>query len=976
VNDEPRGKGDDALRDLVERCLERMEKEGASALEALCREHPQHAAALRRRIEQLHSMGFVEIHAAKDAVPERLGEFRLIAPLGGGGMGVVYLAQQEGLGRKVALKLIRPENMYFPGARDRFRREVDAVAKLQHPGIVPIYTVGEENGVPYFAMELVEGKTIAQCVEALRGRDPAELTADDLRVVLGAKVAASTTTRGSSASHSTVLRGRWVEVCLRLVREVALALAHAHERGVLHRDVKPSNVMITPEGRVLLLDFGLAISQDASRLTRSGSMLGSRPYMAPEQVLGKHREISVVTDVYGLGVLLYELLTLNLPYSPEPPEELDRKIIEGNAEAPSKHNSAVPWDAATVCLTAMDQDPKRRYATADAFARDVTNVLELRPIEARAPSALLRTRRFVQRHPAASVALGLSLLVAVGGPAAYAFAERARRIEVAGFNAELSALNAQLAAALEAANESRARAEGSFRSALRAVDLMLSEVGSKELSDVPLMEGVRRRLLEQALAFYRSFLEERGDDPEVERRVAEGHDRIARILQQLGRHEEAVTHFASAIEGFERLCGDDEAAAGGNDELAATRSRLELGRLALLRGDLDGADRQVMAARERMAPRVAAAPDDIAAQLELARAIHLSVSVLIARGENLRAERLLTDALEADASLAAAGPQGAYLATTWWNDLGLMLMNDPASFPARADEIESAFLAALATSDRALVADPQRVDARIARSVSLNNLAGLYRRTERYEDAKARYQEAFAVLEALTAAYPERVESRKELAHVLNNLGVVAEFLARYDEAEKYYGDAVERLEELRLAMPASADLAANTGIGWLNLASCAKQRDDKPTEVSRLERSIAILDEARRLNPENPRYRASHYDALNGLGAARLLEGRHRDAVACFERAADAMAESVKHQTRNSLHVARCAAAARDDAALDAAARASAVAADAALATRILRRALEHGFEGGAEIGSRPEFEVFRGHADFDALLADLRGD
>lgn len=170
------------LDDLVVECLDRMESEGDSALDALCASHPEQANALQSRIRTLRAAGLIggAPVAAAGGFPERLGDFQLVARLGAGGMGVVYRARQVSLGREVALKLIRPEHLYFDGARERFRREVEATARLQHPGIVPVYTVGEERGVPFFAMELVDGASLGDVLERLRGRDPATLSGADL----------------------------------------------------------------------------------------------------------------------------------------------------------------------------------------------------------------------------------------------------------------------------------------------------------------------------------------------------------------------------------------------------------------------------------------------------------------------------------------------------------------------------------------------------------------------------------------------------------------------------------------------------------------------------------------------------------------------------------------------------------------------------------------------------------------------------
>lgn len=413
------GSSAEYLHSLVGEAVERIEDEGPAALEDLCLRNPQFADALRRRVGVLIDAGFLICDGIRDraAPPERLGDFRIIRRLGQGGMGVVYLAEQLSLKREVALKLIRPEHLYFSGARKRFRREVDAVAKLQHTGIVPIYTVGEELGLPYFAMEYIKGCSLADVIDTFRAAKPAELDGRSLANAVGARLG------GGGETVSNVFEGSWTEACFRIILQIADALEHAHRHGVLHRDVKPSNLMITKTGRVLLLDFGLAASRDAAKLTRPGAQIGSLHYLSPEQIRGENDAVDVATDVYGLGATLYELLTLQLPFQAANREGVMQKILEGRPAPPRKLNSTISWDAETVCLTAMDRDRARRYNSAAQFARDAANVLQFRPIEARRPGFLLRTRRFVQRKPGVAVGILLSAIIIIGGPALFGYLE-------------------------------------------------------------------------------------------------------------------------------------------------------------------------------------------------------------------------------------------------------------------------------------------------------------------------------------------------------------------------------------------------------------------------------------------------------------------------------------------------------------------------------------------------------------------------
>jgi WD40 repeat protein/serine/threonine protein kinase len=419
------------LRELVALCLDRIESEGSGAIEAVCREHPEDAAAIRERLQVLARSGLLERPAPPDpaSVPEKLGDFRLLRKLGEGGMGVVYLALQESLKREVALKLVRPDQLWFSGARERFRREVDAIARLQHPGVVPIHAVGEEAGIPFFAMEKVAGATLSDVVTALAGEEASRLEGRDLARAIAARASAADGP-AADASEAFVFDGSWTEACFRVVRQVAEALDHVHRRGVLHRDLKPSNVMVTRAGRAMVLDFGLASTSGAMRLTRSGTRLGSLPYLAPEQSSGKGDRVDERTDVYALGVTLYELLTLRVPFAESSAEALMRTIEVGRPESIRTLNRSVPKDAETVCLTAMERDPARRYGSAAAFARDLDNVLHHRPIEARPPGPALRVKRWLQRHPALGVAVVLGSLLVVGGPTTFGWMEHASKLRL------------------------------------------------------------------------------------------------------------------------------------------------------------------------------------------------------------------------------------------------------------------------------------------------------------------------------------------------------------------------------------------------------------------------------------------------------------------------------------------------------------------------------------------------------------------
>ncbi|MBK8177871.1 MAG: serine/threonine protein kinase [Planctomycetes bacterium] len=437
------------IEELLVEALGALEDGGSVALDALLARHPEQATSLRVRIEELGRLGLVDTAQARAGVrAERMGDFRLIAELGGGGMGVVYEAEQISLGRRVALKLIRPELLWFGGSRARFRREIEAVARLSHPGIVPIYTVGEEDGVPFFAMELVEGCTLSQVIASQAGRSPARLSgADFLRAVdecsRGERLGADT-----SSALAISPEAPWTEVAIRIVRQVADALEHAHGRGVVHRDVKPSNIVVTRTGRAMLLDFGLASREGGEKLTRSGAAGGSVAYMSPEQVRGE--SVDARTDVYSLGVTFAELLTLEPVFRGSAIDQLWRAILAGEYQRPRQRVPSIPWDVETVCTTAMEQDRERRYATAGELAGDLTNLLSRRPIEARRAGTMLRALRWAQRHPRISATLLAASVLGLASALVYA-----RQQAVLG-----GEIRAQRDVARERAKELRALATG------------------------------------------------------------------------------------------------------------------------------------------------------------------------------------------------------------------------------------------------------------------------------------------------------------------------------------------------------------------------------------------------------------------------------------------------------------------------------------------------------------------------------------
>ena len=389
---------------LAERMLTRCLLADAEAREhvvaELCARHPDHAAELRTlwsRYLALHGAGMF-----RGREGDRLDDFQILSRLGEGGMGFVYLAEQVSLKRKVALKVLRPELTVSEASRERFRREARSIASLSHPGIVPVHAYGECGEVAYLAMEWVEGRSLGDLFARLRHQLPSRLEAGDLAVALGCD-------SDVAAVRPELFVGTWPEAVARIGAAVAAALDHAHTRGVMHRDVKPSNILIARDGRVLLADFGLAKTKSDQRLTRSGFQPGSLAYMAPEQVTRPDAELQAGSDVYSLGVTLYEMLTFALPFEAATPAGLMRKIVEVDVPRLRSRNRRLPRDLEAIVLKATDKVPRRRYASAVHMQLDLQRFLAGEPVHARLEPAWVRAARKLRRYWRG---LGASLVLA------------------------------------------------------------------------------------------------------------------------------------------------------------------------------------------------------------------------------------------------------------------------------------------------------------------------------------------------------------------------------------------------------------------------------------------------------------------------------------------------------------------------------------------------------------------------------------
>jgi len=372
------------------------------------------------------------ISAGDSPSAQVLGDYRLLRELGRGGMGIVYEAEQISLRRRVALKVLPQAALLDERLLRRFRHEAEAVANLRHPHIVPVYNVGAERGINYFTMQLIEGGTVAQVIAERRTRRMGD-DAPSSRSAPRPVQSPAPSTIANAESTLTSLTGReYYRAVARLGIAVAEALDCAHQQGVIHRDIKPSNLLLDKDGHVWVTDFGLALTQNNVSLTTTGGLVGTLAYMSPEQASGNRAAVDQRSDVYGLGMTLYELVALRTAFVAEDRQGLLRQILEEEPPSPHRFDKRVPTDLETILLSAIAKNPADRYASARDLADDLRRFVELQPIQRKRIGRWGRFTRWCRRSPVVaglSAATLLILIAATAISASLAVAWRSKSLE-------------------------------------------------------------------------------------------------------------------------------------------------------------------------------------------------------------------------------------------------------------------------------------------------------------------------------------------------------------------------------------------------------------------------------------------------------------------------------------------------------------------------------------------------------------------
>jgi peroxiredoxin/tetratricopeptide (TPR) repeat protein/tRNA A-37 threonylcarbamoyl transferase component Bud32 len=572
------------------------------------------------------------------AFAEDFGDYELLEEIARGGMGVVFKARQKRPQRIVALKMILSGQLATPEQVRRFQFEAEQAAALDHPNIVPIYQVGDAHGRHYYSMKFIEGGNLAQRMAELRQN-----------------------TRSA----------------VRLLATVAKAVHFAHQRGILHRDLKPSNILLDKDDQPHVADFGLAkhLGGGDGASTLSGAVVGTPGYMAPEQASAR-KDLTTAADVYSLGAILYEVLTGRPPFRAESPLDTLFLALETEPVRPRVLQPRVSRDLETICLACLAKDPARRYASAEAFARDLERFLNGEPIRARRAGYVERSAKWARRRPAAAALLGVTGLAALAGSlggwwhnaqlrAALAIADDQRQ------EAQRNGTEAEL---------QRAKAEANFAKAREAVDKLLTHVVEGRLSQIRGMETVRLEFLQESLDFYKGFLEEKGADPAVRQEGARTYRRLGDIQRLRRQNKVAEDAYREALRLQERLAAEfPQVPAYREDQALTLRNLAELLKADKRLADAEGAYRRAIALHYELLDDF---PDVPVHRQKLAVTSYYLAQLLRVQGKLEQAEQNFREALHQQQQLVAGQPTvpayHAELASTCYS-LGQFIATPPAT---------------------------------------------------------------------------------------------------------------------------------------------------------------------------------------------------------------------------------------------------------------------------------------------------------
>jgi hypothetical protein len=813
----------DRLTDILDRYLSALESGVPLPREELLAAHPDLAGTLQTYLASLDELHEVAAGFGDSCPPEaaiaaqddekRLGDFRLLREIGRGGMGVVYEAQQISLNRRVALKVLPFAAVLDSRQIARFQHEAQAAAQLDHPHIVPVFAVGVERGVHYYAMQYIDGQPLDRAL---------------------ADVCSSA--GNSLLSTKSGSRQEYFRTVVGLAIQAAEALHAAHEHGIVHRDVKPSNLLLDGEGKLWVTDFGLARCQTDANLTRTGDVVGTARYMSPEQALGQTALVDHRTDVYSLGITLYELLALQPAFPGDGGPALLRRIEQEEPRRLRQLQPKLGRDLENVVLKAMAKQRDERYATAQEFADDLRCVLESKPTIARPPTASERLGKLARRHKrmvAATAVAGLLALLGMFASTLLINREKNR------------------------AERNYALSQQHFREAQGAVD-RLGFVLAERLADVPGAEQVRRGLLQDTLRYYGNFVNEARQNPALRVDLAATYSKIGTLAGEIGSNDEAIAAHENAIQLFRQLAADQPREADYRRRLAVSYNNLAL---LLQRSGRTDAARQAYDTAIRLQQALVDGAPNVGQYLGDLALSHANLGLLQSETSDMKA---------ADASFQQAiGLQEHLLKLQpddpeQWRNLAASLNNLGARYvaqqPNRAAEL---YQQALACQTKAAALRPGELKYQSDVALTYNNLAAAQSRIGQLAAAAAAYGHAIAIRSELVRSAPAKKSYRHDLAVSFNNLGLTQSTLRQPSAAERSYRQALGLQEALVKQNPQDLELRSSLGGIYNNLGMVLEDQRRAAEACQSYAQAVECQTVAQAHAPQVSRYRlflSKHY--------------------------------------------------------------------------------------------------------------------
>ncbi len=819
------------LTEVLDEYLRQLEAGKQQDRSELIAANPDLSHALREYLSKLDELNWFVSGDAQppDVVGKQLGDYRLIRELGRGGMGIVYLAQQISLDRQVAVKLLPFASLLEPKYIERFKNEARAAAQLEHPNIVPVYSVGHDQGIHYYAMRYIAGQSLDQLIaDARQAHDATDGTGE------------------SGASHApgkhTVTSTKLAAV-LEQFAEVAEALHCAHEYGVVHRDIKPSNLLCDERQKLWLADFGLARFQSNRPLTRTGEMIGTLRYMSPEQAAGQAELIDLRTDIYSLGATLYELLTLRpAVVGPEGPGLMN--IIERDAPVRiRKLCPEIPRDVQTLVEKAMSKHREDRYASAQLFAADLRRASRGYPILANPISPMMLALRWSEKHRRLlAVALSIATLATCG-----------LLVSVILISNEKQETEKSLAVAKLRYADARTAVED------------LGNLVADELAGFPGAESVRLRVLKKTLDYYQRFSEQEANDPILKADLALTYSRIGKWTEELESTEAAVEHYRHAQLIYEQLDPEPFRPTDIRRQQAENLNALGLALTKL--GQNSQAEQAYRAALEIHSESPSS---EVTQQADLGITRNNYGLFLQRAGRTEQAASTISEAIALLEHAIAADPSDSRATRALgaaYNNLGsVQSQSDPQ---AAAQSFNRALDIQLPMTQNS----GHRLRASLDLVASYNNLGSALYQVQDWTGAEQAHRKAIVISRQLAAIAPRVELYRQDLAISLNNVGLALREQGQLREAEGAFRESIELQQALFDSDAHKPALASNLGSVWGNLALILQAQMDLDESNKAFLEAIKLQRLAYEAESSNTRFRENLGKSLaNQWGLLRQL--------------------------------------------------------------------------------------------------------